>query len=118
MSQNQQTTTRPPLITLLCAFVFAASIYMIIQTFSGAFQQDLKDVGKILFSPFIVLFVIIAITGASGMWTMEKWGFFVFLIAACGFQIVPAIFGVWTYAWLIPMVLLFLFAIHLREMKS
>ncbi|RTL58659.1 MAG: hypothetical protein EKK37_10035 [Sphingobacteriales bacterium] len=118
MSQNQQTTTRPPLITLLCTFVFAAGIYMIIQTFSGAFQHDLKDSGKILFSPLIVLFIIIALTGASGIWTMEKWGFFIFLIAACGFQVVPAIFGVWTYAWLLPVVLSSLFAIHLREMKS
>lgn len=116
MSQNQ-TTVRPPLVTLLCSFVFVAGIYLIIQTFSGAFQHDLQDIGRILFSPFLVLFIIIALTGASGMWTMEKWGFFVFLIAACGFQIIPLIFGTWNFFWLIPMGLLFLFALHVRDMK-
>lgn len=90
---------------------------MIIQTFTGAFQYSTNDAGKILFSPFIVLFIIIAITGASGMWVMEKWGFIVFMIAASGFQVVPIIFGVWTFLWLIPMGLLFLFALHVREMK-
>ena len=111
MSENQA-TARPALITLLCSFVFVAGIYMIIQTFSGAFHSY-----GTLFSPFIVLFIIIALTGASGIWTMEKWGFIVFMIAACGFQVVPLLFNAWTYVWLIPMVLVFLFAIHVREMK-
>ncbi|MBI2729269.1 MAG: hypothetical protein HYX40_00680 [Sphingobacteriales bacterium] len=111
MSENQQ-VSRPPLITLLCSLVFIAGIYMIVQTFAGAFHAN-----GTLFSPFIVLFIIIAITGASGMWSMEKWGFIVYMIAASGFQVIPIIFGVWTYWWLLPMVLLFLFAVHVREMK-
>jgi hypothetical protein len=49
---------------------------------------------------------------------MEKWGFIVFLIAACGFQVVPLIFNVWSWPWLAPMALMFLFAIHVRDMKS
>ena len=116
MSENQP-TSRPPLITLLCSFVFIAALYLIIQTFSGAFQQNLTGAGQILFSPFLVLFIIVAITGASGMWAMEKWGFIVFMIAACGFQVVPLVFGAWSFMWLIPMGLLFLFALHVREMK-
>ncbi|MGE5106394.1 MAG: hypothetical protein ACM3H8_02535 [Sphingobacteriales bacterium] len=111
MSENEQ-VSRPPLITLLCSLVFIAGIYMIVQTFAGAFQPY-----GTLFSPFIVLFIIISITGASGMWVMEKWGFIVFMVAASGFQVIPLIFGVWTYLWLIPMGLLFLFALHVREMK-
>lgn len=111
MGENQP-VSRPPLITLLCSFVFIASIYLIIQTFSGAFASY-----GTLFSPFIVLFIILAITGASGMWTMEKWGFILFLLAACGFQAVPLVFNVWSFYWLAPIVLLFLFALHIREMK-
>ena len=111
MSENQP-IARPPLVTLLCAFVFAASIYLIIQTFSGAFAAN-----GILFSPLIVLFIIIAITGAAGIWSMEKWGFVVFMIAACGFQVVPLIFNVWSFTWLVPIGLMFLFALHVREMK-
>lgn len=105
-------STRPPLITFLCSLVFVAGIYMIIQTFAGAFSFS-----GTLFSPFIVLFIIVALTGASGIWEMERWGFVVYMIAACGFQVIPIVFGVWNYLWLIPMALLFLFAVHVREMK-
>ncbi|HET9057703.1 MAG TPA: hypothetical protein VFN30_12735 [Chitinophagaceae bacterium] len=109
---DSQPVSKPPLITFLCSLVFVSSLYLIVQTFSGVFHSF-----GTLFSPFIVLCIIIAITGTSGMWAMEKWGFIVYTIAAIGFQIIPLLFGVWSFFWLAPVVLMFLFAFYIKEMK-
>ncbi len=74
MEEKEVKTTRPTLVTVTVYLLFAAGLFQIIYSFTGA----TATFGR--FYPAIqVLLVILSFVALTGILSMEKWGVWLFL---------------------------------------
>jgi hypothetical protein len=110
--ENPSLIKRPLLVTISCALLFAGGLSVILYTFTGAFAPY----GT--FYPGVnVLFIIVMFAALSGIWSMEKWGVWIFLVIL----ILKMGLDLWVKAFdwleLISLIPLIIFLGYVRGMK-
>jgi hypothetical protein len=105
-------TNRPIIITALCSALLAAGIFNIVYTFTGIYAPY-----GLLYSAGHTMITIVIFAAVSGIWSMEKWGVYLFLACLAlkfGLDFYAGAFKLWEIALLIPAAV---FLIHLKKMK-
>lgn len=103
---------RPVIITALCSALLAAGIFNIIYTFTGVYAPY-----GLLYSAGHTLITIIIFASVSGVWSMEKWGVYLFLACLAvkfGLDVFTGAFKIWEIILLVPAIV---FLAHLKNMK-
>src|SRR4029453_11292690 len=71
---RSSSTRRPLLVTIASALLFSAGLFLIVYTFTGVFA----GYGR-FYSAVNVLLIIIMFAALSGIWSMEKWGVWLYV---------------------------------------
>jgi hypothetical protein len=103
---------RPGIITAICSALLAAGIFNIIYTFTGVYAPY-----GLLYSAGHTLITIIIFAAVSGIWSMEKWGVYLFLACLAiklGLDMYSGAFKVWEIVFIIPAIV---FLANLKKMK-
>jgi hypothetical protein len=103
---------RPVIITALCSALLAAGIFNIIYTFTGVYAPY-----GLLYSAGHTLITIVIFASVSGVWSMEKWGVYLFLACLAvkfGLDIYTGAFKFWEIILVVPSIV---FLAHLKNMK-
>jgi hypothetical protein len=103
---------RPGIITAFCTGLLAAGIFNIIYTFTGVYAPY-----GLLYSAGHTLITIIIFASVSGIWSMEKWGVYLFLACLAikfGLDFYTGAFKTWEIILLVPAVV---FLLNLKRMK-
>lgn len=69
-----ETINRPLLVTIFCSLLLTVGLFNIVYTFTGIYAPY-----GLLYSAAYTLLTIIMFAAISGIWSMEKWGVYVFL---------------------------------------
>jgi hypothetical protein len=69
------TEQRPALMTWMIALLFTLGLFNVIYAFTGAFAPY-----GIYYSAGNVFLIILMFAALSGLWSMEKWGLWLFLV--------------------------------------
>jgi hypothetical protein len=80
---------RPPLMTGLIATLFALGLLNVIYSFTGAYAPF-----GIYYPAANVFLIILMFAALAGLWSMEKWGLWIFLIVV----LLKLILDIWTGA--------------------
>ena len=102
MYDKPQPVIRPRLITAICSILFAAGIFSIIYTFTGAFAPY-----GVYYSAVNAVIIVIMFAALSGIWVMEKWGVYLFVLLTpikCGLDLYSGAFTYWELLLLIPVI--------------
>ena len=102
MYDKPQPVFRPWLITAICSILFAAGIFSIIYTFTGAFAPY-----GVYYSALNAVIIVIMFAALSGIWVMEKWGVYLFVLLTlikCGLDLYSGAFTYWELFLLIPVI--------------
>ncbi|HEX5667950.1 MAG TPA: hypothetical protein VFX73_04045 [Chitinophagaceae bacterium] len=105
-------TNRPVIITALCSALLAAGIFNIIYTFTGVYAPY-----GLLYSAGYTLITVVVFAAVSGIWSMEKWGVYLFLACLAvkfGLDVYAGAFNWWEIVLLVPAVI---FIAYLKKMK-
>jgi hypothetical protein len=100
------------LVTISCTLLFSFGLFVITYTFTGAFAGY-----GLYYSGVNVLFIIIMFAALSGIWSMEKWGVWIYLVILVlkfGLDLLVSAFGWWELSLLVP---LFVFLWYFKVMK-
>ncbi len=100
---NSPPVNRPLPVTISCVLLYAAGLFVIIYTFTGVFAKH-----GLFYSGANVLFIIIMFAALSGIWSLEKWGVWIFLtilILKLGMDLWVRAFRWWELLLIIPLVL-------------
>ena len=73
----------------LISALFAIGLFTVLYTFTGAYAPY-----GLYYSAANVLLIIIMFAGLAGLWSMEKWGLWVFLV----FVVLKLVLDIWTGA--------------------
>jgi hypothetical protein len=65
---------RPVIVTIFCSLLLALGLFNIVYTFTGIYAPY-----GLLYSAAHTLLTIIMFAAISGIWSMEKWGVYLFL---------------------------------------
>jgi hypothetical protein len=105
-------TNRPIIITALCSALLAAGIFNIVYTFTGIYAPY-----GLLYSAGHTLITVVIFASVSGIWSMEKWGVYLFLACLAvkfGLDVFTGAFKLWETILLVPAVV---FLANLKRMK-
>jgi hypothetical protein len=94
---------RPGIITALCSALLTAGIFNIIYTFTGVYAPY-----GLLYSAGHTLITIVIFAAVSGIWSMEKWGVYLFLACLAiklGLDLNTGAFKLWEIILLVPAVI-------------
>jgi hypothetical protein len=112
MAETTKPDKTPSLIIWTCTALYALGLMNIIYSFTGAYA------GYGNFYPAInVLIIIILFAALSGIWSMEKWGLYLFLFVLgikLGLDVTKGAFKYWELLLLIPAVI---FLSYRKKMK-
>lgn len=103
---------RPVIITALCSALLAAGIFNIVYTFTGIYAPY-----GLLYSAGHTLITVVVFASVSGIWSMEKWGVYLFLACLAlkfALDAYTGAFKLWEIILLVPAVV---FLAHLKNMK-
>lgn len=103
---------RPLAVTAICSLLFALGIFNIIYTFTGVYAPY-----GVYYSAVNALMVVIMFAALSGIWVMEKWGvylFIVLIIIKAGIDLYSGAFSWWELLLLVPALL---FLSQLKKMN-
>jgi hypothetical protein len=105
MSDKSPPVLRPKLISITSSLLFAAGLFSIVYTFTGAYAQY----GP-YYSAINTLIIVLIFAALSGVWSMEKWGAYLFtilIIIKCSFDLYIGAFIWWELLLLIPVIIFF-----------
>ena len=109
---SAEAVARPGIITALCSALLAAGTFNIIYTFTGIYAPY-----GLFYSAAHTLLTVVIFAAVSGIWTMEKWGVYVFLaclaIKFC-LDFYTGAFKYWELVLLVPAIV---FIMHVKRMK-
>jgi len=103
---------RPGIITGFCSALLVAGIFNIIYTFTGVYAPY-----GLLYSAAHTLITIVIFASVAGIWSMEKWGVYLFLACLAvklGPDFYTGAFKIWEIVLIIPAII---FVLHLKKMK-
>ncbi len=109
---SAEPVNRPGIITAFSSLLLTAGIFNIIYTFTGVYAPY-----GLLYSAAHTLITIIIFASVAGIWSMEKWGVYVFLgclAVKLGLDLYTGAFNWWELVLLIPAVI---FIANLKKMK-
>ncbi len=112
MSEMTQPVARPVAITVVCYVLFTAGIFSIIYTFTGAFAPY-----GVYYSAVNALIFVVMFAALSGIWVMEKWGVYLFILLVAvkvGIDYYSGSFSWWEMLVLIPVII---FISQLKKMS-
>jgi hypothetical protein len=112
MSAKPAPVIRPMAITITCSILYAAGLFSILYTFTGAFATY-----GLFYSAINTLLVVLIFAALSGVWGMEKWGIWFFalvVIIKFGNDWYSGAFLWWELLLLIPLII---FISQFRKMK-
>jgi hypothetical protein len=75
MSDKPALVDRPLAVTILCSLLATAGLLSIIYTFTGAFAPY-----GLLYPAAHTLIIVGVFASIAGIWSMEKWGTYLFLV--------------------------------------
>lgn len=102
MYEKPPPVLRPRVITALCSLLFTAGIFSIIYTFTGAFASY-----GVYYSAVNAIIIVIMFAALSGIWVMEKWGVYLFVLLTLikwGLDLYTGAFSYWELLLLIPVI--------------
>jgi hypothetical protein len=91
------TKQRPPVMTGTISILFALGLFNIIYAFTGAYAPF-----GIYYPAVNVFLTILMFAALAGLWSMEKWGLWLFLV----FVVLKLILDILTGAFQFPMLVL------------
>lgn len=112
MFEKTPTAKRAVSITAVCSVLFTAGILSIIYTFTGAFAPY-----GVYYSAVNAIIMVIMFAALSGIWVMEKWGVYLFIlliIVKSGVDYLSGAFTFWLLLLLVPVVI---FISQLKKMN-
>lgn len=71
---SAETMNRPLLVTVFCSLLLTLGLSNIVYTFTGIYARY-----GLLYSAAHTLLTIVMFAAISGIWSMEKWGVYLFL---------------------------------------
>jgi hypothetical protein len=83
------TKQRPPVMTGTISILFALGLFNVIYAFTGAYAPF-----GIYYPAINVFLIIIMFAALAGLWSMEKWGLWLFLV----FVVLKLMLDIWTNA--------------------
>jgi len=102
---------RPLILTVIISSLFALGLFNVIYAFTGAFAPF-----GIYYPAANVFLIILMFAALAGLWSMEKWGLWLFLV----FVGLKLILDIWTdafhYAELLLLIPAYLFLIKRKDM--
>jgi hypothetical protein len=112
MPEQQKKGSRPVWLPWICSLLFAAGLLNIMYTFTGAYAPY----GN-FYPAAMALLTVVVFAGLSGIWSMEKWGVWVFSIALACILVVNLLAGAFQWYLLLLLVPACLFASVYGRMK-
>ena len=103
MSEKTPPVVRPVLITIICSILFAAGLFSIVYTFTGAFAPY-----GVYYSALNAIITVLIFAALSGIWAMEKWGVYLFSLMVpikFGVDFFSGAFGWWELSLILPIVI-------------
>ena len=100
MSEKTPLVVRPVLITIICSILFAAGLFSIVYTFTGAFAPY-----GVYYSALNAIITVLIFAALSGIWAMEKWGVYLFSLMVpikFGVDFFSGAFGWWELSLILP----------------
>ena len=91
---------RPAAVTVSSIVMLVLGVFNVIYSFTGIYAPF-----GLLYTAFHTILTVVMFAGVSGIWSMEKWGFYVFLasiVLKFGLDIYSDAFSWWTLLLLIP----------------
>jgi hypothetical protein len=83
------TQLRPAVMTVIISILFAAGLFNVIYAFTGAYAPY-----GIYYPAANVFLIILMFAALAGLWSMEKWGLWMFL----AFVVMKLTLDIWTGA--------------------
>jgi hypothetical protein len=83
------TKQRPPVMTGTISILFALGLFNVIYAFTGAYAPF-----GIYYPAVNVFLIILMFAALAGLWSMEKWGLWLFLV----FVVLKLMLDIWTNA--------------------
>jgi hypothetical protein len=111
MSYKQPPVQRPLLISITCSLLYAAGLFGIVYTFTGAYAPY-----GIFYSAINTLIIVVIFAALSGVWGMERWGVYLFgilVMIKMGIDLYTGAFNKWELLLLVPLVI---FTVMFRKM--
>jgi hypothetical protein len=71
---SASTINRPVPVTIFCSLILVLGLFNIVYTFTGVYAPY-----GLLYSAAHTLLTIVLFAAISGIWSMEKWGVYLFL---------------------------------------
>lgn len=112
MSDKSSIVNRPVAITIVCSFLATLGLMSIIYTFTGAFASY-----GLLYPAAHTLLIVGVFASFAGIWSMEKWGVYLFLILLALKLILDAFTGAFSYWELLLLIAPAVFIYYLRKMS-
>src|SRR6188768_3668223 len=109
---NKVEITRPNIVAITIYVLSFIGLFGIIYTFTGAFAPY-----GLLYPAAHTLLIVGIFASFAGIWNMERWGVYVFLVMITlklVLDILTGAFSFWELALLLPSAI---FLIHLKKMK-
>lgn len=104
--------SRPLPVTVFCSLILVLGLFNIVYTFTGVYAPY-----GLLYSAAHTLLTIVLFAAISGIWSMEKWGVYLFLgIVALKFGL-DVYTGAFSYAELLLLLPCAYFLLLLQKMK-
>ncbi len=103
---------RPTPVTIFCSLLITAGLSNIIYTFTGVYAPY-----GLLYSAAHTLLTIIMFAAISGIWSMERWGVYLFLAVLALKFVLDLYTGAFHYLELILLVPAIYFLVLFRKMK-
>lgn len=98
MSDN--ISLRPLFVTIASVVMLVLGVFNVIYSFTGIYAPY-----GLLYTAIHTLLTVVMFAGIAGVWSMEKWGVFVFLIVIAlkyALDIYSGAFSWWTLLLLVP----------------
>jgi hypothetical protein len=102
---------RPALLTWTIALLFTLGLFTVIYAFTGAFAPY-----GIYYSAGNVFLIILMFAALSGLWSMEKWGLWLFLVFTALKLTLDLITGAFHFAELVLIAAAIVFLFHRKSL--
>lgn len=70
---SAETVNRPALVTAFCSAILALGLFNIVYTFTGVYAPY-----GLFYSAIHTLLTVVLFAAISGIWSMERWGVYLF----------------------------------------
>jgi hypothetical protein len=112
MADQKRVREAPVLIRGTCVVLFVAGLLNILNQFTGYYAGY-----GLLYPAASVFLIIVAFASLAGVWTMEKWGFWLFAAVVAAKLVLSLYTGAFRWPELLFPVALVIFFSGYREMK-